>query len=111
MLVHHYATDRAGDDVQFLSGGVVGKREEDGRKVVDLKMTMTNQRGVETSFADVTVCLPSRDTGQALLPAVPEDIQRQASVMYARHNELLAEKRAAVRAAERRHVSPRAGAR
>jgi hypothetical protein len=112
---HHYATDWAGDDgfvvrqsdsmrkfnyhgdVQFLSGSLVGKRDEDGRKVVDLKMTMTNQRGVETSFADVTVCLPRRDTDQALLPVVPEDIQRQASIMYARHNELLAEKRTAVR--------------
>jgi acyl dehydratase len=113
---HHYATDWAGDDgfvvrqsdsmrkfnyhgdVQFLSGTVVGKREEGGQKLVDLTMTMTNQRGVETSFADITLGLPSRDGGQALLPTVPEETQRQATAMYARHNELLAARRAAGRA-------------
>jgi acyl dehydratase len=108
---HHYATDWAGDDafvvrqsdsmrkfnyhgdVQFLSGSVVGKREEDGRKLVDLTMKMTNQRGTDTSFADVTVCLPSRESGMALLPAVPDDIQAKATAMFERHNELTAERR------------------
>ena len=108
---HHYTTDWAGDDafvtrqsdsmrkfnyhgdVQFLSGSVVGKREENGRKLVDLTMKMTNQRGTDTSFADVTVCLPSRETGQALLPAVPDDIQAKATAMFERHNELTRERR------------------
>ena len=108
---HHYTTDWAGDDafvtrqsdsmrkfnyhgdVQLLSGSVVGKREENGLKLVDLTMKMTNQRDTDTSFADVTVCLPSRETGQALLPAVPEDIQRKATAMFERHNELSAARR------------------
>lgn len=108
---HHYTTDWAGDDafvtrqsdsmrkfnyhgdVQLLSGSVVAKREEGGRKLVDLTMKMTNQRGVDTSFADVTVCLPSRETGQALLPPVPDDIQLKATSMFERHNELTRERR------------------
>ncbi|MFN2536661.1 MAG: MaoC family dehydratase N-terminal domain-containing protein [Mycobacteriales bacterium] len=107
----HYTNDWAGDDafvtrqsdsmrkfnyhgdVQHLSGSVVGKREEGGLKLVDLQMKMTNQRGVDTSFADVTVCLPSRKAGQALMPVVPEDLQRRATAMYERHNQLLAEKK------------------
>jgi acyl dehydratase len=110
---HHYATDWAGDDafvvrqsdsmrkfnyhgdVQLLSGSVVDKREQDGMKLVDLQMKMTNQRDVDTSFADVTICLPSRDAGGAVLPAVPGDIQRKATAMFARHNELNAQKRRA----------------
>lgn len=108
---HHYTTDWAGDDafvvrqsdsmrkfnyhgdVQILSGMVTSKREEDGRKIVDLAMKMTNQRGVDTSFADVTVCLPSRETGQVVLPPVPDDIARKAVAMYDRHNEIRREKR------------------
>jgi len=108
---HHYATDWAGDaafvvrqsdsmrkfnyhgDVQFLSGSVGGKREEDGHKLVDLTMRMTNQRGVETSFADITVSLPSRVSGEVVLPAAPEQAQRSATAMYARHNELRSQQR------------------
>lgn len=108
---HHYVDDWAGDnafvvrqsdsmrkfnyhgDVQFLSGSVVGKREEDGRRLVELKLVMTNQRDVETSFADVTVALPSREDGDLLLPTVPGDVQRRATAMHARHNELLEQKR------------------
>jgi hypothetical protein len=107
----HYTTDWAGDDAvvvrqsdsmrkfnyhgdaQFLAGQVTGKRVEEGRALVDLSMTMTNQRGVQTSFADVTVCLPSREHGQAMFPAAPEDLQRRAGAMYQRHNELTAEAR------------------
>jgi acyl dehydratase len=102
----HYVTDWAGDDAfvirqqdsmrkfnyqgdtQFLSGEVVGKREENGLHLVDLKMTMTNQRGVETSFGEATVVLPSREHGVALLPAVPQDLERKTTQMWRRHLEL-----------------------
>lgn len=103
---HHYVTDWAGDDsfvirqhdsmrkfnyqgdAQFLSGQVVGKREEDGLHLVDLTMTMTNQRDVETSFGEATVALPSREHGPALLPGVPQDLQRKTAQMWQRHLEL-----------------------
>ena len=102
----HYVTDWAGDDAfvirqqdsmrkfnyqgdtQFLSGEVVGKREENGLYLVDLKMTMTNQRGVETSFGEATVVLPSREHGVALLPAVPQELERKTTQMWQRHLEL-----------------------
>jgi acyl dehydratase len=108
---HHYVTDWAGDDAfvvrqhdsmrkfnyqgdaQFLSGEVTGKREENGQHLVDLKMTMTNQRGVETSFGEATVALPSREHGAALLPAVPQDTERKTAQMWQRHLDLTAEKR------------------
>ena len=108
---HHYVTDWAGDDAfvvrqhdsmrkfnyqgdtQLLSGEVVGKREEDGRHLVDLKMTMTNQRGVETSFGEATVALPSREHGPALLPAAPQDLVRKTTQMWQRHLELTDAKR------------------
>jgi len=110
---HHYVTDWAGDDAfvvhqqdsmrkfnyhgdtQFLSGSVVGKREENGLRLVDLKMTMTNQRGVETSFGEATVALPSRESGPTLLPTVPDDIARTTARMWQRHLELTAQKRRA----------------
>jgi acyl dehydratase len=108
---HHYVTDWAGDDafvvrqhdsmrkfnyhgdVQFLSGEVVGKREEGDTFLVDLKLKMTNQRDVETSFAEATVSLPSKVAGSALTPEVPAEIQRQADMMWARHIEISAQKR------------------
>lgn len=108
---HHYVTDWAGDDAfvtrqhdsmrkfnyhgdtQFLSGEVTGKRQENGLNLVDLKMTMTNQRGVETSFGEATVALPSREHGAALLPAVPQDTDRKTAQMWQRHLELTAAKR------------------
>jgi len=105
---HHYATDWAGDhafvlkqsdsirkfnyhgDVQFLSGEVTGKREENGITVVDVTMKMTNQRDVETAFADVTISLPSRTNGQAVLLTPPVDVARKAGSMWERHLELSA---------------------
>jgi acyl dehydratase len=110
---HHYVSDWAGDDAfvvrqhdsmrkfnyqgdtQFLSGEVVGKREENGLCLVDLKMTMTNQRGVETSFGEATIALPSRSHGVALLPQVPQDLERKTSRMWQRHLELTAKQRRA----------------
>jgi acyl dehydratase len=103
---YHHVSDWAGDDAfierlsdsirkfnyhgdtQFLAGEVTGKRVEDGRYLVDLKLKMTNQREVETAFATATVSLCSREGGLAALPAVPLDLQRQGATMLARHNEL-----------------------
>jgi acyl dehydratase len=103
---HHYATDWGGDDafvirqsdsmrkfnyhgdVQFLSGQVSGKRQEDGLNLVDLQMKMTNQRGIDTSFADFTVSLPSRQLGAAAIPEVPNDVRLRANQMWVRHQEL-----------------------
>lgn len=79
-------------DTQFLTGEVAAKREQDGRFLVDLDLKMTNQRGLETAFANATVSLPSREAGLPPLPPVPVDLQRQASKMFARHNELSAQR-------------------
>lgn len=103
---HHFLTDWAGDDafierqhdeirkfnymgdVQYLTGAVVAKRIDGERHLVDVAMKMTNQRGVETTFGDATISLPSRDHGEAVLPQVPEELQRQADRMWTRHEEL-----------------------
>jgi acyl dehydratase len=80
-------------DVQFLTGKVTGKREQEGRFLVDLEMHMVNQRDTETAYATATVSLPSKEAGLPPLPPVPIDLQRQAAKMFARHNELVEEKR------------------
>jgi acyl dehydratase len=80
-------------DTQFLSGEVVDKREEAGRHLVELKLTMVNQRDVETAYATAVVSLPSRAAGLPPLPPVPVDLQRRTAAMFARHNELSAERR------------------
>jgi acyl dehydratase len=110
---YHHLSDWAGDDAcivrledsirkfnymgdtQFLSGTVVGKREEDGRHVVDLELHMLNQRDVETAYATATIALPSRAGGLPVYPSVPIELERQAARMFARHNELSAQKAAA----------------
>ena len=58
-------------DTQFLSGEVVAKREEDGRYLVDLKLSMVSQRDIETAYATATVSLPSRDAGLPPMPPTP----------------------------------------
>ena len=109
---YHHVADWAGDDAfierledsirkfnymgdtQFLSGEVVAKRiGDDGRKVVDLRLTMTNQRDTETANGSATVALPSRDGGLPIAPAVPVELQQKAYALFARHNELTAQKR------------------
>jgi len=105
--LHHYVTDWMGDDafvlrqhdelrafnyhgdVQFVSGEVVAKRLEQGRHLVDLEVTMTNQRGRQALRGDVTVALPSRSGGPTLFPAAPVEEQRTAVEMLARHGELV----------------------
>jgi len=80
-------------DTQFLTGEVVATREENGRFLVDLQLRMVNQRDLETAQCTATVALPSRLHGLSPLPGVPVDVQRQADRMFARHNELTAQKR------------------
>jgi acyl dehydratase len=108
---YHHVSDWAGDDAcivrmedsirkfnyqgdtQFLTGKVVDKREENGRCVVDLELHMINQRDTESAYGSATVALPSRESGLPLYPDVPLELQREATAMFARHNERVAEKR------------------
>ena len=109
--LNHFVSDWAGDDAftermedsirkfnymgdtQFLTGKVVGKREEGGRFLVDLEMRMVNQRDAETAYGSATVSLPTREAGLPPLPPVPVALQREAAGMFARHNELTARQR------------------
>ena len=79
-------------DTQFLTGTVTAKREEDGQHLVDLELHMTSQRDVETAYGSATVALASRANGLPIFPTVPAELRRQASMMFARHNELAAER-------------------
>lgn len=80
-------------DTQFITGEVVGKRQEGGLNLIDLKVIMTNQRGEETVRCEASIALPTRDAAPVLLPEVPAELQRRATKMMARHWELLAAKR------------------
>lgn len=104
--IHHFLTDWMGDggfvvrqhdeirkfnyagDIQYLTGRVDGKRQEDGLMLVDVAVEVRNQRGETTAQADATISLPSREYGAALLPQVPGDLQRDALRMFERHGEL-----------------------
>jgi acyl dehydratase len=103
---YHHVSDWAGDDAfiegmtdsirkfnyigdtQFLSGKIVGKRQEAGRNLVDLELHMVSQRDVETAHAEATVSLPSRERGLSPLPPVPADLAGETALMFARHNAL-----------------------
>lgn len=104
--LYHYLTDWCGDggmvvrlhdevrkfaymgDTQMVTGEVTGKREEDGRSLVDVVVRMTSQRDQETLKATATIALPGKD-GHAVVPqAVPLALQQRALAMFARHCEL-----------------------
>lgn len=105
--LHHYVTDWMGDDAiilrqhdelrafnyhgdaQFVEGEVIDKRVEDGHHLVDLQVTMTNQRGIQALRGEVTVALPSRDGALPLYPPAPTEEQQLAAGFLARHAELL----------------------
>lgn len=105
--IHHFLTDWIGDcgfvvrqhdeirkfnyqgDIQYLTGKVDGKRQEDAMMLVDVAIEVRNQRGDTTAQADATISLPSRELGAAMLPGVPTDLQRDAVRMFERHGELL----------------------
>lgn len=104
--IHHFLTDWMGDaavvvrqhdeirkfnyhgDIQYLTGRIDGKREEDSMTLVDLSVEVRNQRGDTTAQADATISLPSREHGAALLPEPPADLRRDAIKMMERHGEL-----------------------
>lgn len=108
--IYRYLTDLAGDngwvyrqydeirkfnylgDVQFIDSEVVGTRQENGLNLVDLKVTMINQRGEETVRCDASIALPSRGNGPVVLPEAPADLKQRAIKMMARHWELSAQK-------------------
>ena len=101
----HYLSDWAGDDgiithvhdeirkfnyigdTQMITGEVVGKREENGQYLVDVKATFVNQRGDETVRATATIALPKKGR-MAMYPEVPADLAEEAARMMARHWEL-----------------------
>ena len=103
--LYHYLTDWAGDnaivshvhdeirkfnymgDVQYITGEVTGKREEDGQCLVDITCRFTNQRDEETVKATATVILPSKGK-VAMYREVPADLAEEAARMMARHWEL-----------------------
>ena len=104
--LHHFICDWMGDDgfvvrqhdeirkfnymgdLQTISGVVTAKRQEDGMHLVDLDIKATNQRGEDTAFAEVTVSLPSSESGLSRLPDIPVELQERA-LRFLRTNNLL----------------------
>ncbi|MEE2881090.1 MAG: acyl dehydratase, partial [Chloroflexota bacterium] len=48
-------------DTTWCKGKVVGKRVEDGEKLVDLEIWGENQRGEQTTKGTATIKLPSKE--------------------------------------------------
>ncbi len=106
--LYHYLTDWCGDDgmvvalhdevrkfnymgdTQIVTGEVTAMREENGRKLVDVQVRMTNQRDEETLKSTATIALPGKDGTVVQPPEVPFELQQRASHMFARHCELSA---------------------
>jgi acyl dehydratase len=104
--LYHYLTDWCGDDglvltvhdeirkfnymgdTQMITGEIVAKREEGGQSLVDVDVKFTNQRGQETVRATATIALPSRANPLPFYPEVPQDLQRRAAQLMARHWQL-----------------------
>ena len=65
---------------------MTGKRiGDDGRYLVDLKLTMINQRDLETALRLGNRRPPvTRGRVSRLYPTVPADLQRKATEMFAR---------------------------
>ena len=76
-------------DVYFLFGEVTGRREGDGRWLVDVPVRATNQRGEDTIKGTTVIELPSREHGAVLLPEMLAGLQRRAVEMMSRHGESL----------------------
>jgi acyl dehydratase len=109
--LYRYLTDLAGDDgwvyrqydeirkfnyvgdTQFISGEIVGKRQEAGLNLVDLKVKMTNQRGEDTVLCDASIALPSKGR-PVVLPEPSADLKERTVKMWARHCELSKKKAA-----------------
>lgn len=105
----HYLTDWCGDDgvvlhvhdeirkfnytgdTQMITGEVVGKRQEGGQNLVDLKIVFTNQRNEETVKATATIALPSAG-GVVVYPDVPKELAEKAVQMMQRHWQVMSRK-------------------
>jgi acyl dehydratase len=78
-------------DTQWLRGRVVRRYlAEGGRPAVDLDLTMTNQRGEETTPGHASILLPSREHGAVRLPDAPgsaQDLQATLRSISARFGE------------------------
>ncbi|MBH0122679.1 MaoC family dehydratase N-terminal domain-containing protein [Rhodococcus sp. CX] len=85
-------------DTHTFTGEVVDKRVEGERHLVDVELRGTSQRGEVTCPATATISLPSRETGLAVLPTAPVELERVAAEMLARSGELRAQKRRAAQA-------------
>jgi len=110
--LYHYLAEWAGDDgwvvsmydeirkfnymgdVQFVKGEITGKRVENGQCLVDVSVSMINQRDEETVRCTATVALPSKEHGIVMLPEAAPETKRRAVEMLARHRELMAAKKA-----------------
>ncbi|MCK8669767.1 FAS1-like dehydratase domain-containing protein [Rhodococcus sp. NPDC003382] len=82
-------------DTHTFTGEVVGKRVEGDRHLIDIELRGTSQRGEVTCPATATIALPSRETGLAVLPTAPAELERVAAKMLKRNGELRAERRRA----------------
>lgn len=110
--IFHYLTDWCGDDgwiarqydeirkfsyigdTQIITGEVVGKRQDGAQFLVDVMVSMTNQRGEKTVNCEASIALPSKEGGPMVLPPVPVELQRRTDQMWARHGEFLKQRRA-----------------
>lgn len=108
--IYRYLADIAGDDgwvysqydeirkfnymgdTQFISAEVTGKRQEKGLNLVELRVTMTNQRGEETVRCNAAIALPSKDGTPVVLPEPDAALKARAAIMMARHWSLSAGK-------------------
>jgi len=63
-------------DAQWLHGRVSGKSLEGDDHLVEIEVTMTNQREETTLTGSATVLLPSRQGGPVRLPSQPRDLPR-----------------------------------
>ncbi len=108
--LYHYLSDWCGDDgivlrmkndmrrfnyigdTQTITGEITGKREEDGRSLVDVAVRFVSQRGETTGTSHATIALPSRTGGESQFPPVPEDISERAAKFWTRHLELSAQR-------------------
>jgi acyl dehydratase len=77
-------------DFQRVTGEVADKRIENGRVVVDVKVSLVSQRGEATMEAFATVALPSRTHGEASYPDAPAEITAKAKAFLSRHRKLSA---------------------
>lgn len=66
-------------DTHWCRGVVTGKRQEEDRCLIDLRVEATNQRGAVTTSGEATVLLPSREAGPVRLPQAPAEIRRLAA--------------------------------